>query len=404
MSTSQYLQEDDKLLNLSISELETSFSDSNASLSPCMVSKPHSEMKLASIRTTLITQALQFSDEDSAGANNESIPLSQSENQVAVPQANKARSVYLVTYSQADAIKVPSRAYFAEIVINEFNRNDKIVDKWVCGAEIHNETRGFHCHLAIKLHSQRRWRQVRQNLKQNHKIDVDFQDFHTCYFDAYSYVTKHDLKHAEMSKNHPLLDNVAPQTAKALKQRRLSSVTSSSNSSRPVSTSKFKRRRLDIAELHNIIVVKNIRNDQQLCALAKVQMKEGKQDLQRYLLSHPSAKHRLDVIETVWSMEEGELRTDRRNQALLIILEEMLNTNCAQTDTGLECCGSWLIAALETLERNGISREFFAQKVKMALQHGLLQTVERHFYYNRWSIFMTVLCVLQQHLSILSEQ
>ena len=169
-----------------------------------------------------------------------------------------------------------------------------------------------------------------------------------------------------MSRNHPPLDNTAPQTTEALKRRRASA---SLNSSVTPSTRTKKQRRLDITDLHNIIVRNDIRTDKQLCALAKVQMTEGKHDLQKYLLSHPNSKHR-HVIATVWNIEEGELRANRRNKAPLEILEEVLTTDCAESQTGLECRGSWLTAAFQTLERNDIDPKFFAQQVKTALKHG----------------------------------
>ena len=75
--------------------------------------------------------------------------------------ANKnARTVYLVIYSQADAVKVSSREQFAKMVCDEFEREvdqESVIVKWACAAEIHIRTRGFHYHLALYLSSQRCW-------------------------------------------------------------------------------------------------------------------------------------------------------------------------------------------------------------------------------------------------------
>ena len=65
------------------------------------------------------------------------------------------RQVFLITYSQADVVKVNDRKKFAEFVCAEFNREDDVVEKWVVSAEIHRQG-GFHYHMAIKLRKQRR--------------------------------------------------------------------------------------------------------------------------------------------------------------------------------------------------------------------------------------------------------
>ena len=47
----------------------------------------------------------------------------------------EVRRVYLITYSQADTTKVPSRERFAEIVLEGFelrNVSDSAVEQWAC--------------------------------------------------------------------------------------------------------------------------------------------------------------------------------------------------------------------------------------------------------------------------------
>ena len=70
-------------------------------------------------------------------------------------QANSnTKTVYLVTYSQADVVKVPNHERFAEIVSNAFQSpkdNTPLVQKWVRWAETHNHIRSFHFHLAFHL-------------------------------------------------------------------------------------------------------------------------------------------------------------------------------------------------------------------------------------------------------------
>ena len=50
------------------------------------------------------------------------------------------RSVYLVTYSQADLEKFPSRAIFAQTVANFFTSTNVKVVQWACSMEEHEIT------------------------------------------------------------------------------------------------------------------------------------------------------------------------------------------------------------------------------------------------------------------------
>ena len=83
------------------------------------------------------------------------------------PANSNPKTVYFVTYSQTDVIKVPDRKRFAKIGSNAFQSlkdNTPLTQKWVCGVETHNETRGFHRHLAIHLKKLRQWSNVRNQL------------------------------------------------------------------------------------------------------------------------------------------------------------------------------------------------------------------------------------------------
>ena len=67
-------------------------------------------------------------------------------------KVSNGKFVYLVTYSQADLLKCPSRERFAEIVTYEFNavKNNDVVQEWACAAGNHKH-HGLHYHLSLKL-------------------------------------------------------------------------------------------------------------------------------------------------------------------------------------------------------------------------------------------------------------
>ena len=60
------------------------------------------------------------------------------------------RKVYLVTYSQANLEKFPTRLSFARAVLCSFVETPATVVHWSCSREEHRES-GSHYHMALKL-------------------------------------------------------------------------------------------------------------------------------------------------------------------------------------------------------------------------------------------------------------
>ena len=131
-----------------------------------------------------------------------------------------------------------------------------------------------------------------------------------------------------MSDGHPPLDNGPPVTSAAIESRRMNA----KRDSVPPQRGSTKKARIDMCELHNTIVHHNIRSDKDLCYLAKIKMKEGKDLLQRYILCHSNVKHRNDFINSVWSIEESTNHAEREKKSLMDILRECLNKECSVRD------------------------------------------------------------------------
>ena len=218
--------------------------------------------------------------------------------------------------------------------------------------------------------SQRRFKQVRKNLKKIHDIDVDFKEWHENYYSAYTYVTKLD-PHYKTSGNHPVLSN-PPRTAQASIAKRslsLSREEETPSSSKKSKTSKPPR--LTSEDVGEIIRVNNIKTEKQLYAFAKTQSKEGKKDLQGYLYKRPNAKQHCDLIATVWNIEQAEPEIRRKNKSRLEILNEAKLQACDVDPVTKESCnGLWLRCALETLDHNNVTRKHFARLVLNNLEHG----------------------------------
>ena len=327
----------------------------DVSMSPCVLSSSSSRINTNTLPRSLSTEELDDSDAFE-------IPT-KSKKSLSLP-----REVYLITYSQADVVKATDRAKFAELICSEFNRSDSVVDKWVCSAEIHREG-GFHYHLAIKLHKQRRWAQVRNNIKRQHGIDLDFQGWHDNYYSAYTYVTKYD-PHFLTSPGHPTLDN-PPSTSKATASKRHLALDIQAEIPKQSAPKKqFKPPRLTSDAVAEIIRVNNLKTKKTLYAFAKSQAKEGKKDLLKYLYNRPNKRLHADLVSTVWSIEDAEAEIDRKHKTRLEILSEFLSEPCAVDEEGRRCEGSWYKAALETLSKNDIAVDRFSTLVKANLKYG----------------------------------
>lgn len=332
---------------------------SDTSMSPCILSNPSTPVNPRKLPYS--ARGLGESDEDCNTPKKikKQGPMS------------KPRQVYLVTYSQADVLKVQSREQFAHFVTSEFNRDDSVVEHWVVSAELHRQ-HGFHYHLAIKLNKQRRFKQVRNLLKKKYDIDVDFKEWQDNYYQAYTYVTKLD-SHYVTSENHPVLSN-APSTCKATKAKRsLATLKEEGPTASSQKQKKYKTPPLRNEAVGDIIRTNNIRTSKELYSFAKNQAKEGKTDLQHFLYKRPNAKQLADLISTVWSIEEADLELSRERKSRLDILREAKVQPCAvETDSGktLRCDGSWLPAALNTLHKNNVSRKHFSNLVLTCLKYG----------------------------------
>lgn len=62
---------------------------------------------------------------------------------------DRVRRVYLITYSQVNADKFPTRESFVLAVLDAFAACDIQIINWVCAREDHRVTQGFHYHMTV---------------------------------------------------------------------------------------------------------------------------------------------------------------------------------------------------------------------------------------------------------------
>ena len=169
------------------------------------------------------------------------------------------RRSYLITYSQVDKSKFPTRESFAECIVKHFNegKSKAEVHHYACCLEDH-EDGGEHYHVALKLSAPKRWLSVKEAMMEHYNVSVHFSASHDSYYYAYKYISKSD-EEVFKSPGHPNLDDIgSPRTKKCIAAyRKKTQETRSANSAEP-SAKKPKRRRLSNMDVADFIVKNNI--------------------------------------------------------------------------------------------------------------------------------------------------
>ena len=267
------------------------------------------------------------------------------------------RSVYLLTYSNADLEIIPTRRQFANIWVNAFG--PEFVSQWACCLENHKEeSEKVHFHLALKLNRSKRWKMVKDQVVRESGIVCHFREFHTNYYDAFKYVTKEDTDYVT-SEGHPDLNNV-PRTMGASKRRHSAAIANElGECSRPVEK---KTQRLDLVQLYDIIVEKGLRTEKDLFLLARNQKAEGKTDLLAFILKQTD-KRRAEIIKTAWKVNDAGKQHERDQKSLIEILREAGSKEC-------KCADQFVLSAVEILRANRIDIKAFKRKVFDVLNEG----------------------------------
>jgi len=272
------------------------------------------------------------------------------------------RKTHLITYSKADLKKFPSRETFALAVTDSFKigTSNIAVVQWVCCREKHKTSDAMHYHPALKLSAIKRWKGVKDKLRDDYGIEVLFSDKHDSYYSAYKYVTKEDTEFIK-SENHPDLCEVgSPPTKKCLsacRVKRKSQNDEGKRSSSGAGSSKKRLSNLDIAEL---ITERGFRDADQLGALAEQQRKEGKKDLAQYLMNR-SSKRLDEIFESAWKMSEAEVNIKRRDRLRIDVIREASTKACG---------GEWLRCVMEILRNNSIHSVVFAHTLRELILKG----------------------------------
>ena len=120
-------------------------------------------------------------------------------------QINKAKRVYLLTYSQEDLHSFPTRQYFEESCANIFAKESGRVLHYVFCLE-DNQDGGKYYHYCLKLSLPKKWTAPRQYLHLNYGIHKNIEEIESgeFYSQAYRYICKTDTN-VYLNNDHLLL-------------------------------------------------------------------------------------------------------------------------------------------------------------------------------------------------------
>ena len=276
----------------------------------------------------------------------------------------KPRRTYLVTYSQADLNKFPTRKSFGKCIKEAFNVGAVNVLYWACCLEEH-ENGGNHYHMSLKLSGPKRWKSLKQGLTEKHGITINFSDHHDNYYSAYKYVTKEDT-HVQHSKKHPDLSNIgSPKTKLSTRAYRESRKRKQNEQNEQNKEAKNKKpRRLSNLEVSEFILNNNITRDTELFAAANTRKEAGEFELASYILSK-STKAVHDLLENTWKIKNATQDLERESTPRMDLIRQAAVAECVSN-----CNGEWLACAYELLQKNTIHPFVFAAALRDLLQSG----------------------------------
>lgn len=286
------------------------------------------------------------------------------------PRAEKRQ--YLVTYSQADLKKFPSRQSFGEMVAHEFNQGKSVVRvmHWACCQEPHRE-HGVHYHCAVKLNGKKRWLGVKNSIQSKYGIVVNFSDSHNFYMSAYKYINKND-REVYHSAGHPDLSSVesSPPTSKCIRANRAKAKSKAAKALdmvvpiKPGESAQLSRKRtLSPSDVGDFIVRKKIKTKLELYTEANKRKAEGQKSLSDFIMVTRDTT--LDeIIHKAWFMNDAPKELIQNLTPRMQVIRDAANQPCE--DNGCE----WYDRALELLDWNGIDHQEYALAMRTLLIEG----------------------------------
>ena len=252
---------------------------------------------------------------------------------------NHGRRTYLVTYSQSDLEKFPTRECFGKMVARHFNagKAKAKVEYFACALEKHQDGHP-HYHVALKLTGPKKWLRVKQSIQADEGIVVNFGDKHDDYVMAFRYVCKED-PNPYLSDNHTPLDLIRTPSSRRLstsyrksqKQKRKSVESRQEPVTPQVAAAKettpvVKKTRTTNLQVSEFVEKHNIENLTQLYHVAQMRREDGERDLMEFIFSR-TEKQLQEIIEKTYRVKgaAGRHESDPRIRGIPRMVIDLLH-------------------------------------------------------------------------------
>ena len=284
---------------------------------------------------------------------------------------NKPQRVYLITYSNVDERKFPTRQLFGQACATAFGGNKVLY--FACSKEEHQSGQ-HHYHVAMRLNQSQRWLHAKKFLQEKHDVVANFAPSPNggMYAGAYRYAAKSDseIYHGHCLEKHPDLASIGQNYGAANANAAYRTKRKSANDLKAAELVKqsetpnnTKRRRLDKLDVVDYIREKGIKTADELMASAEVRREAGDRELARYIVQL-GPKARSDLVDDAWLMHNSvDKHRELSRNRMDVIREFIEEKECI-------CQGLWLECALDVLKRNDINKYVYAHAFRTLLQKG----------------------------------
>ena len=285
---------------------------------------------------------------------------------------NNPQRVYLITYSNLNVQKFPTRESFGRACATAFGGNKVLY--FACSKEEHQSGQQ-HYHVSIRLNQSQRWLHAKKYLEANHGIVANFSPSPNggMYAGAYHYAAKTDtgIFQGNCLEKHPDLANIGKNSssytyaanANAAYRTKRKSINASKVEEQPESSKTVKQRRLDKLDVVDFCREKGIKTAAALMAAAEIRREAGDRELARYIVQiGPEARSQL--VEDAWQMHNSVAKQKELSRARMDIVREF------KEEKACECEGVWLNCALDVLKKNNINKYAYADAIRTLLDKG----------------------------------
>lgn len=280
-------------------------------------------------------------------------------------EKNDPHRVYLVTLSQLDESKFPTRESFGQACVGAFGGNKVLY--FACGRENHKET-GEHYHVSLRLNSSQRWLYAKQHLMDTFNVVANFAESpkDAMYAGAYRYAAKHDAEIfiGNCLEKHPPLDMIGQNKSAARANATYRANRKSAGDENTGKSKKAKHEKMTKLDVSDFIRANDIRTPEQLMAVTESRRQCGDHSLAAFVL-RLGQKSRGELIEDTWLMAESLQKVKESSVPRMERVHRSLQSECLPG-----CEGLWLKCALEVLAKNKINKYVFADALRTLIQKG----------------------------------